>query len=117
MTVVDYDRDYWQRHCVSTTEELLDKIKELSGHSITVSFWTTAMLPTRPCGARNAFDFGTLPEFMCCGQRRGICEAEQPKDLVCKVSKAEITDDSEVQDRKAAQDYLDSNQNSFRIRI
>ena len=38
VTVIDYDHDYWQRHCVSTTEELLDKIKELSGHSITVSF-------------------------------------------------------------------------------
>lgn len=119
MTVVDYDRDYWQRHCVSTTEELLDKIKELSGHSITVSFWDDRHVTHPPMRRKERpLISAHCRNFMCCGQHRVFCETEQPKDLVCKVSKAAVSDDSEVQDREGGTGLFGQQSKFlFRIRI
>lgn len=62
--VIDYTDDYWKRHCVSKTEELLEKLKELEGRSISVSFWDDRHVKHPPMRRKGIpTDFSKLPEF------------------------------------------------------
>ena len=115
VTVVDYDRDYWQRHCMSTTEELLDKIKELSGHSITVSFWDDRHVTHPPMRRKGTpFDFGTLPEFYVLRAAQGyFVKRSSRKIWFARFQKPQSQMIRKFKTEKAAQNYLDSNQKFF----
>lgn len=115
VTVIDYDHDYWQRHSVSTTEQLLDKLKELSGHSITVSFWDDRHVTHPPMRQKGQpFDFSQLPEFYVLVARQGyfvkrssrrIWFAQNQQPTASRIRKFKT--------EKAAQKYLDDNQRFF----
>lgn len=64
VTVVDYSHEHWQRHCVSTTEELLDKLEELSGHRVTVAFLDDRHVTHPPMRRKGKpTDYSALPEY------------------------------------------------------
>ena len=50
VVVVEYTEPIWKKHVVYTTEKLLDKLNDLDGNPISVSFWddrTVTHPPTR----------------------------------------------------------------------
>lgn len=64
VVVIDYSEPCWRKHSVSTTEELLEKLKELDGCSISVSFWNDRHVKHPPMRRKGVpTDFRKLPEF------------------------------------------------------
>ena len=113
--VVDYDHEYWQRHYVATTEELLDKIDELSGHSITVSFRNNRHVIHPPMRRkRTPFDFGTLSEFYVLRAEQGyFLKRSSRKIWLARIPEPQSQIVRKFKTEKAAQDYLDRNQKFF----
>lgn len=64
VAVVDYSHEHWQRNCVSTTEELLDKLEELSGHRVTVAFLDDRHVTHPPMRRKGKpTDYSALTEY------------------------------------------------------
>ena len=113
--VVDYDHEYWQRHYVATTEELLDKIDELSGHSITVSFRNNRHVIHPPMRRkRTPFDFGTLSEFYVLRAEQGyFVKRSSRKIWLARIPEPQSQIVRKFKTEKAAQDYLERKKKFF----
>ena len=115
VVVVDYSELDWQRHPVYTTGELTEKLKELKGRSISVSFWDNRHVTHPPMRRKGQpTDFGLLPEFYVLSAMQGyfvkrssrriwFARSQNPTDPGIRKFKSE----------KAAQKYLDDNQRIF----
>lgn len=113
--VIDHDSDEWKQHRVSTTDELLEKLKELSAHSITVAFWDNRKVNHPPMKhKRMPTDFSVLPQFYVLSTAHGyfvkrssrrIWFAQNQKPTNARVRKFKT--------EKAAQKYLLDNQKIF----
>ena len=115
VVVVDYSESDWQRHPVYTTGELTEKLKELKGRSISVSFWDNRHVIHPPMRRKGQpTDFGLLPEYYVLSAMQGyfvkrssrriwFARSQNPTDPGIRKFKSE----------KAAQKYLDDNQGIF----
>ena len=94
---------------------MLDKIEELSGHSITVSFWDDRHVTHPPMRRKGTpFDFGTLPEFYVLRAAQGyFVKRSSRKIWFARLQKPQSQMIRKFKTEKAAQDYLDSNQKFF----
>lgn len=114
VVVIVYDADYRQ-YPVFTTEELLEKMQELAGHSIGVGFEDNRHIYRPPMRQKGQpFDFSQLPEFYVLNTRQGyfvkrssrrIWFAQNQQPTASRIRKFKT--------EKAAQKYLDDNQRFF----
>lgn len=64
VAIIDYSSEPWNRFSVSSTEELLEKLDEMSGRSFTVSFYNDRYVKHPPLRKKGQpTDFSRLPEF------------------------------------------------------
>lgn len=115
VVVIEYSDPYWQRHSVFTTEELMAKLRELEGRSISVSFWDDRHVTHPPARRKGQpTDFSLLPEFyvLSCAHgyfvkrsSRRIWFARNQEPTAARIRKFKT--------EKAAQKYLDDNQACF----
>jgi len=115
VTVIDYTEDSWKRHCVSTTEELLEKLKELDGQSISVSFWDDRHVkhpPTRRKGTPT--DFSKLPEFFVLRANTSYFVKRSSRRLwFIRQGPYGVSSARKFRTQKAAQKYLEDNKKFF----
>lgn len=117
VAVIDYNADPWQRYFAPTTGALLDKLRELDSHSVTVSFWDDRHVnhpPMRQRGQWKPVDFSTLPEYYVLKTEHGyfikysskriwFADSRRPGDLSIR----------KFQTEKAARKYLDNHGKIF----
>lgn len=112
VVVIDYTEPYWKKHCVYSTSELLQKLKELEGRSISVSFWDdrhVAHPPMRHKGIPT--DFSTLPEYYVLRTEQGYFAKRSSRHIwLTRTSRSGITAARKFKTEKAAQKYLEDNQ-------
>ena len=115
VVVIDYSDSYWRKHSVFTTEELMEKLKELEGRSISVSFWDDRHVnhpPTRHRGQPT--DFSLLPEFYVLSAIQGYFVKRSSRRIwFAPNQKPTNPHIRKFKTEKAAQKYLDDNQAFF----
>lgn len=115
VVVIDYSDSYWQKHSVYTTEELMEKLKELEGRSITVSFWDDRHVTHPPMRRKSQpFDFSQLSEFYVLSAAQGYFVKRSSRRIwFARNQKPTSTHIRKFKTEKAAQKYLDDNQSFF----
>lgn len=64
VVIIDYTEDRWRKFSVASTEDLLEKLDELAGHSFTVSFFDDRHVNHPPMRRKGQpTDYSTLPEY------------------------------------------------------
>lgn len=113
--VIDYDEPVWRKYFVSTTEELLEKIQELSGRSIGVTFMDDRHV-THPPMRRKGMptDYSTLPEYYVLRSEQGYFAKRSSKHVwFTRNLEPRAAQVRKFKTEKAARKYLDDNQKSF----
>ncbi len=113
--VIDYDEPVWRKHFVFTTEELLEKMQELTGRRIGVTFMDDRHVTHPPVRRKGTpTDYSTLPEYYVLRSEQGyfikrssrhvwFTRRQKPRDSQVRKFKTET----------AARKYLDDNQKSL----
>lgn len=113
--VIDYDEPVWRKHFISTTEELLKKIQELTGRSIGVTFMDDRHV-THPSMRRKGTptDYSTLPEYYVLRSAQGYFVKRSSKRIwLTRYREPRASQVRKFKTEKAARKYLDDNQKSF----
>lgn len=113
--VIDYDEPVWRKYFVSTTEELLEKIQELSGRRIGVTFMDDRHV-THPPMRRKGMptDYSTLPEYYVLRSEQGYFAKRSSKHVwFARNLEPRAAQVRKFKTEKAARKYLDDNQKSF----
>lgn len=115
VVVVEYAEPVWKKHVVYTTKQLLDKLCELDGKPISVSFWDNRTVTHPPTRRKNdSLNHNELSEyyvlradqgFFVKRSRRRIWFARKIPPTAASVRK--------FRTEKAAQRYLDDNAKFF----
>ena len=115
VVVIDYSDSYWQKHSVYTTEELMEKLKELEGRSISVSFWDDRHVTHPPMRRKGQpTDFSSLPEFYVLSAVQGYFVKRSSRHIwFARNQKPTNPGIRKFKTEKAAQKYLDDNQAFF----
>lgn len=113
--VIDYDEPVWRKHFVSTTEELLEKIQELSGRSIGVTFMDDRHVTHPPMRRKGTpTDYSTLPEYYVLRSEQGYFAKRSSKHVwFTRYQEPRAAQVRKFKTEKAARKYLDDNQKSF----
>lgn len=115
LAVKDYD-DKYHLHSVRTTQELMDKLEELKGKSIDVSFLDERQVhrpPSRQRGQR--FDFNTLDRYYVLYHKNGYFIKRSSRRFWCARSFSGIPANvKKFKSEQDAQKYLDQNKSFFR---
>ncbi len=115
VVVVDYSEPDWQRHPVYTTGELTEKLKELKGRSISVSFWDNRHVTHPPMRRKGKpMDFSLLPEYYVLSAMQGYFVKRSSRRIwFARGEKPVAPGIRKFKSEKAAQKYLDDNQGIF----
>lgn len=115
VVVIDYGSDKWKQHCVSTTDELIQKIEELSECRITVAFQNNRKVIHPPRRhPRTVTDFSVLPEFYVLSAESGYFVKRSSRRIwFAKNQKPTNSLVRKFRTEKAAQKYLLDNQKFF----
>jgi hypothetical protein len=115
LAVIDYN-DKYHHHSVRTTQELMDKLEELKGRSIDISFWDNRQVHRPPLRKKGTpFNFDTLDRYYVLYNERGYFVkrssrrfwfAQGISDIPANVKKFKSEQD--------AQKYLEQNKSFFR---
>ena len=113
--VLDCSDSIWQRHPVHTTEELLEKIKELSGRRITVSFLDNRHLTHPPVRRKGkAYDFSQVPEYYVLRTGQGFFSKRSSRHVwFVRSNLPSHAAVRKFKTDKAARDYLEKNHTIF----
>lgn len=113
--VIDYDELGWRKHFVSTTEELLEKIQELAGRSIGVTFMEDRHVTHPPMWRKGMpTDYSTLPEYYVLRSEQGYFAKRSSKRIwLTRYWEPRASQVRKFKTEKAARKYLDDNQKSF----
>lgn len=113
--VIDYDEPVWRKHFVSTTEELLEKIQELAGRSIGVTFMDDRHVTHPPMRRKGTpTDYSTLPEYYVLRSEQGYFAKRSSKHVwFTRYQEPRAAQVRKFKTEKAARKYLDDNQKSF----
>ncbi len=110
--VIDYDEPVWRKHFVSTTEELLEKMQELTGRRIGVTFMDDRHVTHPPVRRKGTPpDYSTLPEYYVLRSEQGYFIKRSSRHVW--FTRRQTPRDSQVRKFKtetAARKYLDDNQ-------
>lgn len=83
LTVIDYN-DRYRHHSVRTTQELLDKLEEMSGRSIDVSFLDNRQVYRPPSRQRGkTFDFNVLDQYFVLYSENGYFVKRSSRKFWC----------------------------------
>lgn len=115
VVVVDYSETDWQRHPVYTTGELMEKLKELKGRNISVSFLDNRHVTHPPMRRKGQpTDFSLLPEFYVLSAMQGYFVKRSSRRIwFARNQKPTNPGIRKFKTEKAAQKYLDDNQGIF----
>ena len=115
VVVIDYSDSYWRKHSVFTTAELMEKLKELEGRSISVSFWDDRHVTHPPMRRKGQpTDFSSLPEFYVLSAMQGYFVKRSSRHIwFARNQKPTNPGIRKFKTEKAAQKYLDDNQEIF----
>ena len=115
VVVIDYSDSYWRKHSVFTTEELMEKLKELEGRSISVSFWDDRHVTHPPMRRKGQpTDFSALSEFYVLSAMQGYFVKRSSRHIwFARNQKPTNPGIRKFKTEKAAQKYLDDNQEIF----
>ena len=113
--VIDYDEPVWRKHFVSTTEELLEKIQELAGRSIGVTFMDDRHVTHPPMRRKGTpTDYSALPEYYVLRSEQGYFAKRSRKHIwLTQYRERRASQVRKFKTEKAARKYLDDNQKSF----
>lgn len=111
--VIDYSQERWRKYPISTTEALLDKIRELDGRHITVAFADERHVihpQMQRSRIRQPFDFSSLPEYYVLQSKRGYFVKRSSKHIWF-AQNLEATESKvrKFKTEKAARKYLEDN--------
>lgn len=111
VVVIDYTESYWRKHCVSTTEELLEKLEELAGRSISVSFWDDRHVTHPPMRRKGQpTDFSLLSEFYVLRADAGYFVKRSSRRLwFVRSMQPDLLSVRKFKTEKAARKYLEDN--------
>lgn len=115
VAVIDYGEPVWRKHFVSTTEELLEKIQELSGRRIGVTFMDDRHVTHPPIRRKGTpTDYSTLPEYYVLRSEQGYFAKRSSKHVwFSRYQEPRAAQVRKFKTEKAARKYLDDNQKSF----
>ena len=110
--IVDYDKDCRERHCVLTTEELLKKLEEFAGRSITISFLNNRSVTHPPIrNKKTPTDFTALPKYYVLKSERGYFVKRSSRRIwFAMYQKPDAILVRKFKTENAARKYLESNQ-------
>lgn len=113
--VIDYDEPVWRKYFVSTTEELLEKIQELSGRRIGVTFMDDRHVTHPPMRRKGTpTDYSTLPEYYVLRSEQGYFAKRSSKHVwLTRYQEPRAAQVRKFKTEKAARKYLDDNQKPF----
>lgn len=113
--VIDYDEPVWRKHFVSTTEELLEKIQELAGRNIGVTFMDDRHVTHPPMRRKGTpTDYSTLPEYYVLRSEQGYFAKCNSKHIwLTRYREPRASQVRKFKTEKAARKYLDDNQKSL----
>lgn len=112
VVVIDYAEPFWKKYCVSTTEELLGKLEELTGRSISVSFWDDRHVTHPPMRRKGQpTDFSLLSEFYVLRADAGYFVKRNGRRIwLVRTMPTNLRFIRKFKTEKAAQKYLEDNQ-------
>lgn len=115
VVIIDYDDDRWQKHPVATTDALLEKIQELTGRSIGVTFMDDRHVTHPPMRRKGTpTDCSTLPEYYVLRSAQGYFVKRSSKRIwLTRYREPRASQVRKFKTEKAARKYLDDNQKSF----
>ena len=115
VVVVEYTEPIWKKHVVYTTEKLLDKLNDLDGNPISVSFWDDRTVTHPPTRRKNdLLNHNDLTEYYVLRAAQGFF-VERSSRRIWFARKIPPTAASvrKFRTKKAAQRYLDDNAQFF----
>lgn len=115
LTVIDYN-DRYRHHSVRTTQELLDKLEEMSGRSIDVSFLDNRQVYRPPSRQRGkTFDFNVLDQYFVLYSENGYFVKRSSRKFWCARGLYGIPENAKrFKSEQDAQKYLEKNSAFFR---
>ena len=115
VVVIDYTDPCWKKHSVPTTAELLEKLEELNGRSISVSYWDDRHVTHPPMRRKGTpTDFGRLPEFYVLHGASGYFARRSSRRVWLALDlKRGFSSIRKFRTEKEARKYLDGNQTAL----
>ena len=115
VVVVEYAEPVWKKHVVYTTKQLLDKLCELDGKPISVSFWDNRTVMHPPTRRKNdSLNHNELSEYYVLRADQGFFVKRSSRRIwfARKISPTAASV-RKFRTEKAAQRYLDDNAKFF----
>lgn len=111
VVIIDYTDALWQRHCVSSTEELLKKLEDLDGREISVSFWDDRHVTHPPRQSKGQpTDFSKLPRYYVLSSVQGYYVKRSRRRIwLAKSATSAIAPPRRFKTEKDAKRYLSAN--------
>jgi len=115
VAVIDYSGLAWHKHFVSTTEELLEKIRELAGRSIGVTFMDDRHVTHPPMRKRGKkTDYLALAEFYVLRTEHGYFMKRSSRRIwFARYQKPQASQIRKFKTETAAKKYLENNKKFF----
>lgn len=115
VVVVEYAEPVWKKHVVYTTKQLLDKLCELDGKPISVSFWDNRTVMHPPTRRKNdSLNHNELPEYYVLRADQGFFVKRSSRRIwFARKIPPTAASVRKFRTEKAAQRYLDDNAKFF----
>lgn len=115
VVVVEYTEPIWKKHVVYTTEKLLDKLNDLDGNPISVSFWDDRTVTHPPTRRKNdLLNHNDLTEYYVLRAAQGFFVKRSSRRIwFARKIPPTAASVRKFGTEKAAQRYLDDNATFF----
>ena len=115
VVVVEYTEPIWKKHVVYTTEKLLDKLNDLDGNPISVSFWDDRTVTRPPTRRKNdLLNHNDLTEYYVLRAAQGFFVKRSSRRIwFARKIPPTAASVRKFGTEKAAQRYLDDNAKFF----
>ena len=109
--IIEYEGLRWKKSPVATTAQLLERLEELKGKSITVSFYDDRHVTRPPIRSRGkAYDFSNVAEYYVLRTDRGYFVKRSSKRIwFVRCSETSVERARKFKSEKAAQKYIREN--------